>query len=318
MAGETQVSSVDSVVAAYNLTADFALRARKLFDQVATVKGDRVAHQGGTVVFTLWDDLAAETDELTETADVDSVAMSDGQVTVTLREYGNSVRTTAKLRGTGFLGYDHDAANVIGENAAKSLDILARTELAGGSNIRYSGGAAGRSTLIPTHVLKSADTKYVVAKLRGNEAPGWNNGGQAYVGFIHPDVSYDYREDAGANNWDDAAIRNEGGARVWNGMIGRHNGVDWIETSTAPIVADAGSSTTLTDVYQTLVVGQRCLAKGFSKTVSGERPHVVVGPQTDKLRRFHDVGWYWLGGYKRYREECIYRIESASSIGDNS
>lgn len=316
MAGETQVSSVSTVQAAYNLGVEFALRPKLYFNQVATVKGDRVAHAGSSVVFTLWDDLDPNVTPLNEITDVTAVEMSDSQVTVTLVEYGNAVTTTKKLRGTGFAGYDADAAEVVGWNAGESLDLLAKTELAGGSNIRYSNGKAARNTLVPTDVIEGADSKYVVAKLRGNNAPGWN--GAAYAGFIHPDVSYDYREDAGVANWDDAAIRNEGGARVWNGWIGRHNGVDWMETPTAPIVSDAGSSTTLTDVYQTLVVGKRCLAKAYSKSESAELPQVVIGPVVDKLKRLHPVGWYWLGGFKRYREECIYRIESASSIGANS
>jgi len=44
----------------------------------------------------------------------------------------------------------------------------------------------------------------------------------------------------------------------------------------------------------------------------------VIGPVTDKLRRQRPIGWYWLGGYARFREACLRRIESASSIGDNS
>ena len=312
----TQVSSVDSVVAAYNLAADLALRPVLYFDQVATVKPTHQAHQGGTVVFTLWDDLAPNVTPLTETSDVNSVAMSDTQVTVTLAEYGNAVTTTAKLRGTGFLGYDADAAEKIGWNAGLSVDRLARTELQAGSNVRYAGNATARNTVGPDDTIDGDDTKYAAAKLRGANAPGWN--GMSYAGFIHPDVSYDYRSSVGTNDWDDAAIRNEGGARVWNGQIGRHNGIDWIETPTAPFVADAGSSTTLTDVYLTLVVGKGCLAKAYSRTESAERPQVRVGPVTDKLSRFHHVGWYWLGGYKRYREECIYRIEASSSIGANA
>jgi hypothetical protein len=38
---------------------------------------------------------------------------------------------------------------------------------------------------------------------------------------------------------------------------------------------------------------------------------------TDNLRRFQGVGWYWLGGYGRFREASLFRQESASSIGTN-
>jgi hypothetical protein len=38
----------------------------------------------------------------------------------------------------------------------------------------------------------------------------------------------------------------------------------------------------------------------------------------DVLQRFQPVGWYWLGGYARFREASLRRVESASSIGANS
>jgi hypothetical protein len=49
--------------------------------------------------------------------------------------------------------------------------------------------------------------------------------------------------------------------------------------------------------------------------VSGPQPQVILGLVVDKLQRFVPVGWYWLGGFGRFREEAIVRYESASSIG---
>ena len=64
-------------------------------------------------------------------------------------------------------------------------------------------------------------------------------------------------------------------------------------------------------------MGQEGLAHAFS-TMYGPEPQVVFGPVTDRLRRFQSVGWYAMCGYGRFREEALYRIESASSIGANS
>jgi hypothetical protein len=36
------------------------------------------------------------------------------------------------------------------------------------------------------------------------------------------------------------------------------------------------------------------------------------------LMRLQPMGWYWLGGYGRFREASLRRIESASSIGANA
>jgi len=40
----------------------------------------------------------------------------------------------------------------------------------------------------------------------------------------------------------------------------------------------------------------------------------VIGNVTDKLMRLRPIGWYGVLGFKRYREEALYRIESSSSI----
>lgn len=64
-----------------------------------------------------------------------------------------------------------------------------------------------------------------------------------------------------------------------------------------------------TKVYRTIVAGQQALAEAVA-----EEPHVVIGPVTDKLMRLRPIGWYGVLGFKRYREDALYRIESGSSI----
>ena len=97
----TQVSSVSTVQAAYNMLAFFALREQLYYDACADVKATRQDKQGSTVVFTIYDDLAVATSALTETVDPDAVALSDNQVTVTLAEYGNAVNHANAYRRNG-------------------------------------------------------------------------------------------------------------------------------------------------------------------------------------------------------------------------
>ena len=107
----TQASSLSVDQAAYDRLAYFALRSELLFDQAADVQATNQAMPGSSVIFTIFADLAAATSTLSETADLTPETMSDSQVTVTLAEYGNTVNTTAKLRGTSFLDVDATAAN---------------------------------------------------------------------------------------------------------------------------------------------------------------------------------------------------------------
>ena len=76
------------------------------------------------------------------------------------------------------------------------------------------------------------------------------------------------------------------------------------------ITVSSGTATKKTKVYRTFIAGQQALAEAVA-----EEPHVVIGPVTDKLMRHRPMGWYGVLGFSRFREESLYRIETASSIG---
>jgi hypothetical protein len=66
-------------------------------------------------------------------------------------------------------------------------------------------------------------------------------------------------------------------------------------------------------------MGRQALAKAFSaQDGNGAVPKIVRGNVTDLLMRLQPLGWYWLGGYGRFREASLRRIESSSSIGSNA
>lgn len=316
----TGVGATSLDQAAYDLAVYMALRPELYWDPVATVRSTNQSFPGSSVIFTKQSDLSAATTTLAESTDVSAVAMSDTQVTVTLGEYGNAVITTALARGTTFIPFDPIVADVVGYNAGLSLDGIARNEAQAGSNVYYadaSGGitATGRTGIASNFLLDSKHVRRAVAQLRGASVRPING---YYIAYIHPDVSYDLRGQTGTSTWTDPHAYSAPDA-IFQGELGAFNGVRFVETPRAPLFADAGSSTTLTDVYATIFIGQEAIAKAYSYTDgNGPLPALVAGPITDHLRRQQPFGWYWLGGYKRFREEAIRRYESASSIGTNS
>jgi len=323
---KTQTSSLNVSKAAYEQLAYFALRSELLFDQAADVQPTNQSMPGSSVIFTKFADMSAATTPLTEDTDVTPVAMSDAQVTVTLLEYGNAVNTTAKLRGTSFLDVDAAAANIIGYNAGDSIDQVVREVLAGGSqNIFYGSGGASlpnsRATVGADDILTANDIRKMTASLRKKNVATYNG---YYMGFIHPDVSYDLRRETGNASWNAPHV-NVDTVNIYNGEIGTFESVRFIETPRAKIFENAsdgsgsstGSSATV-DVYCTHVMGRQSLAKAYSIVDgNGAFPKIVEGPVVDVLRRFNPTGWYWLGGYGRFREESLGRVESSSSIGAN-
>jgi N4-gp56 family major capsid protein len=321
MAGETTTSSLSVDQVAFDRLAYFALRSELLFDQAADVQPTQQAMPGSGVTFTIFADIAAATSTLNEVTDVTPTALSDSQVTVTLNEYGNAVVTTAKLRGTAFLDVDAAAANIIGYNAGDSMDQVVRDVLAGGTNVVYATGGSStpssRTTVAAEDIIAADDVRKVVAQLRAANVATFEG---SYMGFIHPDVSYDFRSATDAAAWRTPAnyVNPEG---IYNGEIGKFESVRFIETPRAKVftnASDGSGSTGTVDVYCTHIMGRQALAKAFSvQDGNGAVPKIVRGNVTDYLMRLQPLGWYWLGGYGRFREASLRRIESASSIGTN-
>lgn len=313
----TTTGSLDFDQSSWDKRAYYAYRPENFFDSVVDVQSTNTTDVGTNVIFTIMADLSVASTALNESTDVDAVALSDSQVTVTLAEYGNAAITTAKVRGTSFIDLDPVVANILGYNAGVSVDTLARDVAKAGSNVRYGGASAGtaRNRVLPTDTLRAADVRRVYAELSGANVPTI---GGYYAAFIHPDVAYDLRGETGAAAWRDPHTYSQP-REIWTGEVGEFEGFRFMVTPRAPIWADAGSSTTLTDVYGSIFMGRQALAKAYSHVDgNGPSPRVVPGPVVDHLRRFVPMGWYWLGGYGRFREAALRRVETASTIGTNS
>lgn len=317
----TTQSSLTLAQTAYELMAYYSLRPEMYYDAVADVEPTNQAMVGSAVTFTIQSDIAFVSTSLNESTDVSAVALSDSTVSLTLAEYGNAVITTALGRGTSFLDIDKIVQNVLGYNAGGSIDTIVRNILQAGTNVNYSIGtnsgpaAAARNQITPTNTVGAADFRNARATLMRNNVPRING---YYMAFIHPDVAYDLQGQTGTNTWSDPHAYSAPD-EIWNGELGAFQGFRFIETPRAPVFADAGSSTTLTDVYRTICLGRQALAKAYSY-VDGNTafPTIVPGPITDHLRRLVPWGWYWLGAYGVFRQQSLLGIESSSSIGLNA
>lgn len=298
----------------WNQAIYYALRPQHYFDMFADVKSTPASpDQGAAVTFTIVNDLPAATTPLSETVDVDAVAMSDSQVTLTLAEYGNAVVTTFRARATSFIPLNRAVANVVGENAGLSLDTLARNIIQGGTNVVYGGGKASRGTVAAADKITSNDVRKIYAYLTEANVPTFDG---KYAAVIAPRVAYDLKSETGAAGWRDPHVYSDP-QNIWNGEIGSYEGFRFMESPRAPVFVDAGATATV-DVYATLFFGRQALAKAYSTAEGrGPTPQVVMGPVVDKLRRFQPVGWHWFGAYGVFRQAALWRLESSSSIGAN-
>lgn len=309
---------------AFEKLAYFNLRPQLHFQGIASVKPTNETHKGATVQFTMYDDLAPATTPLSETVDVDAVAISDDVSTVTLQEYGNAAITTARARNTSYMQVDADAAKLIGYNAGLTMNTLALTAIVAGTNVLYGSGGASdptaRNTIAAEDTLSAVDVRRALALLKSNNVMGFPGIGGMYRAFIHPMVSFDLRSETGAASWRDPHVYSDPG-RIYNGSIGSFEGFEFIEdSSTGMTVANAGAGSTV-DVYHTLFVGDQALAFAHAKSDeyrADGMPTIVHGEVTDKLKRLRPVGWKAFMGWNIFRQDAIYRVESSSSIGANT
>jgi N4-gp56 family major capsid protein len=302
------VAIANQVQTAYDRAAMFALRSDVVFAQVASVRPGNVTNPGNPVKFTFWDDLAVSTTALSETVDVDAVALSDSQVTVTPAEHGNAILLTLKAQTDTFLvGFDADAANIVSYNMVETIDRLARNALDLATNVTYKG-QTNEASIVATNIITAALIRQQHAALAG--ASSRPAAGNLYWSAIHPDVAYDLKSETGDAGWLVPAAYVDT-QRVYNNEIGTFGGFRFLETPRAKLNEDGGD--TNVDTYTTYFLGSEALGEAVSIP-----PHTVIGPVTDKLMRFRPLGWYGYLGFGIVRQPSVRRIVSSSSIGDNA
>lgn len=280
-----------------------------MFRSIADKRPAQQAMPGSSVVFELYSDLAVQTVALTETTDVDAVAISNPTtVSVTLAEYGAAVLNTRRVELFSLSDIKPAIANQVAYNMLNSVDNLVLTVLRAGTNVvKEAAGvlstAAATNTITATDTFKSRDVRYVVAKLRANSVIPRK--GNLYWAAIDPEVSHDLRAETGAAAWRDPHVYSAPGS-IWAGEIGQYEGAFFIET---PRGYNATDGATSTRVFRTLFAGQQALAEAVAEDF-----HVVVGNVVDKLKRFTPIGWYGVAGWSIYRQAALYRVETTSSI----
>ena len=305
----TPSNAAGLVQKAYDRLIEFELRSTPLLRSVADKKPARQAMPGSSVALQIYTDLAKATTALSEEVDPTAVALSTPSiVNITLNEYGNATLVSRKLQLMSLADVDPAVANIIAFNMADSIDDLAQTALLTGTNVIYATGgstvATTTSGITSDDTITAADIRKAVAKLRTNKANGRK--GSMYWCGIHPEVSHDLRAQSGSANW---RLPHEYSAaeNIWAGEIGNFEGAYFVES---PRLKKSGDGASSINVYRTFIAGQQALAEAVA-----EEPHVVIGPVVDRLMRQRPIGWYGVLGHAIYRNDALFRIESASALG---
>jgi len=213
---------------AYDRLIEFALRAQPLIRQVADKTPARQSIPGSSVVLQRYVDLTQNTSSLTETVDPDAVALATPTyTTITLQEYGNAVLVTRALELFSLADVDPAVANIIAYNMADSVDTLAQTTLATGTNVLRPSSVTSTAALTSSNVFNSAVARKATAKLRTNKAIPRK--GSLYWAGIHPEVAHDLRAETGVGSWRQPH-EYQANDEIWAGELGTYEGAFYVES----------------------------------------------------------------------------------------
>ena len=277
---------------------------------------------GKTIEFRKYDPLPKALTPLTEGVTPSGRKLSMGVITATIAQYGDYVELSDILILTAIDNNLVQATKLLGSQAGRTLDTITREVLNGGTNVQYCA-KLNSSTGVATEITSRANLAYTsnvencnltvdevrkaVRFLKVMNAPKING---HYAGIIHPDCSYDLMSDP---KWVNVKSYSDPEG-IYEGEIGRIEGVRFVETSEAKIFTGAGASGR--DVYSTLILGAE--AYGATEITGGGLQHIVKqlgsAGTADPLNQRATAGWKATKVAERLVEPYMIRIESTSTF----
>ena len=277
-----------------------------------------IPKNGGKIIeFRKYDSLPKALTPLTEGVTPNGQKLSMSVITSNVQQYGGYIELSDILLLTAIDNNLVQATKLLGSQPGRTLDTITREVLNGGTNVQYAEGqVTARNALVGgpasgNHYLTVDAVRRAVRFLKVMNAPKING---SYVGIIHPDVSYDLMSDP---KWVNVKTYSDPDG-IYEGEIGKIEGVRFVETSEAKVFEGAGASGV--DVYSTLILGAD--AYGVTEITGGGLEHIVKqlgsAGTADPLNQRATAGWKATKTAERLVEQYMVRIETASTFGTAS
>lgn len=272
------------------------------------------------------------TTPLTEGVTPSGSKLANQDYTVTLAQYGDYVTITDVIQDTHTDPVLQQATDILGEQAALTVETLRFNVLKGGTNVFYANGVAGRSSVIKQ--ISLADQRKVTTALNRQNAkkitqvvastPDYNTKSveASYMAVCHPDLETDIRSMTGFKPVADYGPH----TTPFEGELGSVEQVRYLaSTVIAPWVDSGGSAVTngvryttantSCDVYPVLYFARDAFGIVPLKGKSSMTP-MVVNPKPapgDPLAQRGTVGWKLWTSTVILQELFMARLEVAAS-----
>ena len=270
------------------------------------------ANNGKQVSFRKWTPFGALTTPLTEGTPPAGQSLAQTEITATIAQYGGYVTESDLLDLTAIDNVKMDAAEMMADQGALTLDTLVRDELHTSANVVFANGKTARNALAATDKLTSVEIRKAVRTLKKNRAPMFTTGSKSYyVCIVGPDTEYDLMDDP---TWVDVS-KYSASEQIFYGEVGTLYGCKVICADETKIFEDAGASSA--DVASTLVFGRN--AYGIvdiegSGNVQMKMKAAGSAGSDDPLDQVNTIGWKVMAfAAKVLQPTWLVRIESGFS-----
>lgn len=236
--------------------------------------------------------------------------LANQDYTVTLKQYGDYVTITDVVMDTHTDSVLQQATDILGEQAAMTVETLRFNVLKAGTNVFRAGGVASRNLIVTAPA--DADLRRVATSLNRQNAkkitqvvasnPDFNTKSveAAYMAVCHPDLETDLRKLTGFKPVADYGPHTS----PFEGEIGSFEQIRFLTSTVIAPYADLGgtavtnnlrytTANTACDVYPILVFGRDAYGLVPLKGKSAMTP-MVVNPKPsagDPLAQRGTVGW---------------------------
>ena len=288
-------------------------------------------NKADNVTFRRPNPFAVTTTPLTEGVTPTAQALTYTDVNVQVQQYGQLVEITDKVEDMAEDPVLKDAATLVGEQAAETVELVTHGAIKAGTNVRYSNGVARNAVNTPIALADVRSAVRTLQRNRGKPVTKILGGGvninttpieASYIALGHTDLEADIRALPGFTPVAQYGSRKP----VCDYEVGSVENVRFVLSPVLGAWADAGGvaggtvlSTTGTnaDVYPLIVIAQDAYGCVPLKGESAITPTVVSPDQVTKSDPLGQRGYV---GAKTYHAGVILnqawmvRIECAASV----
>jgi N4-gp56 family major capsid protein len=273
---------------------------------------------GDTIDFRRFGNLAPATTPLTEGATPAGSSISITNVRSTTNQYGDFVEFSDLVDLQAIDPLLTETGEILGDQAAETLDIITRDELAAGTQVIYANGKTSRATVTAADKLTTLEMRKAVRLLKKNKVKPAQDG--YYVLLVAPDTTFDLQDDP---KWIDVEKYGRDMKDVISGEIGKIYGVRVVETINAKFFEGAGGdpdgagALLTSDVFASIMLGAN--AYGTVEIAGEGDVQNIIKPlgssgATDPLNQRQTSGWKVNAfAAKRLQELAIVRIEHGAT-----